>query len=98
MFGSIKSKKVQFLNKAEAKSMVTSDFWTLADLFISAVMIWPELSTNPLLTNVTPVIDGAARGTVLVDYSNLTSKPRNVELVREINVTRLQRKLLRHFI
>lgn len=96
--GCINSKTIKFLNKAEAKSLVTeSNIWTSADLQAVAVMIWPYLSTKSLITNVTPVFDGAARGVLLVDYVQNSGKPKNVEIVQQLDVKGFQKKLIHHF-
>lgn len=99
--GLINSKIVKFLNSAEAKSLKNdskSKFWTSSDLQATAVMIWPLLSKKSLITNVTPVIDGAARGAILVDYTKESGKPKNVEIIQQIDAKELQRKILFHFL
>ncbi|KAG4078372.1 hypothetical protein HA402_013082 [Bradysia odoriphaga] len=96
--GLINSKTMRFLNKAESKILKSpSRYWTPADLLATATMIWPQLSTQSVITNVTPVVDGAARGAVLVDYSNESGKPKNAEIVQRFDTKEFQRKLLRHF-
>lgn len=89
---------MKFLNKAEWKGLEKeSTMWTPADLEATAVMIWPHLSKKSLITNVTPVTDGAARGAILVDYSKKSGKPLNVEIVQELDVRQFQQKLIFHF-
>ncbi|KAJ6636290.1 putative uridine nucleosidase 1 [Pseudolycoriella hygida] len=96
--GTIYSDIVKFLNKAESKSLKDpSDFWTSADLQMTAVMIWPHLSKKSLITNVTPVVDGAARGALLVDYGKRTQKPKNVEIVLELDAEEFKEKLFYHY-
>lgn len=96
--GSINSRTMKFLNKAESKSLkIPSNIWTSADLLATAVMIWPRLSKKSLVTNVTPVIDGAARGAILVDYADQSEKPKNVEIVQELDVEVFKQKLMYHF-
>lgn len=89
---------MRFLNKAEAKILkLPSRHWTPADLLTTAVMIWPQLATQNVTTNVTPVIDGAARGSVLVDYTNKSGKPKNVEIVQRFDTKGFLEKLEWHF-
>lgn len=96
--GKLKSKTMTFLNKAESKSLKDEfDFWTPSDLAATAVMIWPQLSKKSLITNVTPVTDGAAKGAILVDYTQKSGKPKNVEIVQELNIKEFQQKLMYHF-
>lgn len=96
--GSIDSKIIKFLNKAESKGLEReTTTWTPSDLQATAVMIWPHLSKKSLITNVTPVYDGAARGAVLVDYPKKSGKPSNVEIVQELDVKQFQKKLISHF-
>lgn len=86
------------MNKAESKSLKdSSQFWTISDLQATAVMIWPHLSKKSIITNVTPVIDGAARGSLLVDYTKESGKPKNVEIVQQIDVKEFQKKIIYHF-
>lgn len=79
------------------KDDTKSKFWTSADLQVTAVMIWPNLSKKSITTNVTPVIDGAARGAVLVDYTKESGKPKNVEIVQQLDVKEFQKKILLNF-
>lgn len=79
------------------KDDTKSKFWTSADLQATAVMIWPSLSKKSITTNVTPVIDGAARGAVLVDYTKESGKPKNVEIVQQLDVKEFQKKILLNF-
>lgn len=89
---------VKFLNQAEKKSLNTkSTLWRPADMMAAATMIWPNLAKKTLITNVTPVVDGAARGTLLVDYSNKSGKINNTEIVRELDVEEFLGKILQHF-
>lgn len=96
--GFINSDIIKFLNKAESKSLKdASKYWTLSDLQATAVMIWPQLSKKSITTNVTPVVDGAARGAILVDYTNISKKPKNVEIVQELDAREFQKKIIYHF-
>lgn len=89
---------MNFLNKAESKSFKPlSTIWTSSDLMTTAAMIWPHLLKKTLITNVTPVIDGAARGIILVDYADNSAKPKNVQIVQEILVDEYKQKLMYHF-
>lgn len=96
--GLINSEIMSFLNKAESKILKgSSKYWTSADLQATAVMIWPHISIESIITNATPVIDGAARGSILVDYAKTSGKPENVEIVQRIDGHEFQKKLIRHF-
>lgn len=95
--GSIDSNQVRFLNKAESKSLKReSRFWTPADLLATAAMIWPQLTKKSIVTNLSPVVDGAARGSVLVDYRQTSGKPKNVEIVQQFDSEGFMKKILAH--
>lgn len=59
--------------------------------------MWPDLVKKSLITNVTPVHDGAAKGSVLVDYKNFTGKQPNAKIIREYDVELFKEKLLQYF-
>ncbi|XP_008547463.1 uncharacterized protein LOC103571186 isoform X2 [Microplitis demolitor] len=85
--GSINSSFIEFLNKAENKIISYGlQAWNPSDAMAAAVMLWPNLVKKSITVNTTPVIDGAARGSLLIDYAELTSKPKNVEIIQEIDV------------
>ncbi|XP_078044096.1 nucleoside hydrolase [Augochlora pura] len=96
ILGKLNSTAMNFLNKAERLSIANSTEWTPADAMAAAIMIWPELIEESTVTNVSPVTDGAARGSVLVDYTHLTGKSNNSEIVQCFNVTAFQDALLKH--
>lgn len=85
---------VDFLNKAERISLSKTSTWGVSDGMAAAAMLWPELVTKSIVTNVSPVTDGLARGSILVDYTNLTSRPKNIEIVQSINTTAFKQHLL----
>ncbi|XP_076631399.1 uncharacterized protein LOC143346799 [Colletes latitarsis] len=95
--GKINSTIVNFLNNADRKTISKHNEWSPADAMAAAVMIWPELIKTFTITNVSPVIDGMARGSVLVDYINSTGKPKNVKIVQTFNTTAFQELLLEAF-
>lgn len=84
---------MSYLNKIE-RTTLDGPVWNVGDLALSALVLWPELVTTTLITNVTPVYDGMAEGSVLVDYSNATSKPQNVEILQTFDVPRFKNLLL----
>ncbi|XP_076180600.1 uncharacterized protein LOC143153381 isoform X2 [Ptiloglossa arizonensis] len=88
---------MNFLNKAEQKSLPHSTSWFSADAMAAAIMIWPEFIKTFTITNVIPVVDGMARGSVLVDYTNLTDRPKNVKIVQIFNTTAYKEMLLKAF-
>lgn len=63
----IKSKTMDFLNKANAK-IKTKTGWKPADPLIAALMMWPEINKNSKFMNLNPMTCGDARGGVLVDW------------------------------
>ncbi|XP_034943058.1 probable uridine nucleosidase 1 isoform X2 [Chelonus insularis] len=91
------SKIINFLNKAEQNLNRTQNVWQPADAMIAAVVLWPDLIDKILLTNVNPIIDGKARGSLLVDYSNLTSTTPNIEIIQEFNVEKFKNILITYF-
>ncbi|XP_044007490.1 probable uridine nucleosidase 2 isoform X2 [Aphidius gifuensis] len=91
--GSIDSKFIKFLNLAESKIKETP-FYNPADPLAAAVMLWPNLIKKSLVKNVTPIINGEARGGLLTDYSDLTTKLKNVEIVQEVNVEEFKKMLI----
>ncbi|KOC67707.1 putative uridine nucleosidase 1 [Habropoda laboriosa] len=95
VLGKTNSTIMDFLNKAERISSLNSTSWSASDGMAAAVMIWPELITQSIVTNVSPVLDGLARGSILVDYNNLTSKETNTRIVQTFNVSAFQELLLK---
>jgi len=85
-----------FLNHAESK-MSKSRTWQPCDSLIAAVMMWPHLITSSFLVNITPIMAGEARGGLLVDYAQATTKPNNVEVIDEIDVAEFQDILILYF-
>ncbi|CAK9826768.1 Probable uridine nucleosidase 2 [Anthophora retusa] len=97
VLGKLKSDIVDFLNKAERVSMSNSNSWAVSDGMAAAVMIWPELITQSIETNVSPVLDGLARGSILVDYTNLTTREKNARIVQSFNTSAFQELVLEKF-
>lgn len=85
-----------FLNQAESK-IKKLPTWQPCDSLIVAVMLWPNLIKSSFLVNVTPVMAGEARGGLLVDYSQATNKPKNVEIIDDIDVIEFQDILISYF-
>lgn len=85
-----------FLNQAESK-IKKLPTWQPCDSLIVAVMLWPNLIKSSFLVNVTPVMVGEARGGLLVDYSQVTNKPKNVEIIDDIDVLEFQDILISYF-
>ncbi|XP_051160050.1 inosine-uridine preferring nucleoside hydrolase-like isoform X2 [Leptopilina boulardi] len=97
VFGELKSKAVKFLNQAEAIVLINADSWISIDAIVIATFCWPNLINNSWTTNITPVYDGAAQGSVLVDYLNITGKLHNAKIIKSFDVELYKNKLLHYF-
>ncbi|XP_076277407.1 nucleoside hydrolase isoform X2 [Lasioglossum baleicum] len=95
VLGKLNSTIMNFLNKAERVNLEHSTEWISSDAMTAAAMIWPNTIEASITTNVSPVIDGMARGSVLVDYAHSTGKPNNTEIIQKFNVTVFQNALLK---
>ncbi|XP_057318972.1 uncharacterized protein LOC130663643 [Microplitis mediator] len=97
-FGSINSSVINFLNKAERKTFSSESLmWEPSDAMTAAVMLCPFLAKSTIEINVTPVTDGVARGTMLIDYSEKSGKTKNVEVIQEFHTEEFKRLLLYYF-
>ncbi|XP_076756606.1 inosine-uridine preferring nucleoside hydrolase [Xylocopa sonorina] len=97
VLGKVNSTIVNFLNKAERVYLSKTDVWDPADAMAAAIMLWPKLITKSIVTNVSPVIDGLARGSVTVDYTNLTDRPKNARIIQSFDVNAFQQLVLEKF-
>ncbi|XP_051168832.1 uncharacterized protein LOC127286443 [Leptopilina boulardi] len=97
VFGQLNSSSVKFLNKVEAIYMPKAKSWSSVDTVTVAIAIWPNLIKKSIITNVTPVFDGAAKGSVLVDYRNSTGKPKNAKIIQSFDIELFKEKLLLYF-
>lgn len=97
VLGKINSTIVDFINNAERISIKKHKGWSAADAMAAATVLWPELITKSVVTNVYPVTDGSARGSVLVDYNGNTDRPKNAKIVQAFNMTAFQQLLLKKF-
>ncbi|CAL7942670.1 unnamed protein product [Xylocopa violacea] len=98
ILGKMNSTIVNFLNNAERVYLAKADdTWNSADAMAAAIMLWPKLVTKSIVRNVNPVIDGLARGSVIVDYTNLTDRPKNARIIQSFNATAFQQLLLEKF-
>ncbi|XP_076237552.1 uncharacterized protein LOC143181162 isoform X2 [Calliopsis andreniformis] len=97
VLGNINSTIVNFLNKAERQSLLQSTSWLTSDAMAASLIMWPEFVTKSIVTNLSPVFTGMAKGSVLVDYTNLTGKPNNAEIVQSFNISAFQQVLLEAF-
>ena len=88
---------MDFLNKAESIGEKKSKIWNSSDTMTVAVAIWPFLIKEFFITNVTPVFDGVAQGSVLVDYQNSTGKLPNAKIVQSFDIELFKEKLLKYF-
>nr|XP_033337877.1 probable uridine nucleosidase 2 isoform X1 [Megalopta genalis] len=96
VLGKLNSTIMNFLNKAERLSMTNNTEWISSDAMAATIMMWPESIEESTVTNVSPVTDGTARGSVLVDYAHSTGKPNNSEIIQRFNVTVFQDALLKY--
>ncbi|PBC25616.1 nucleoside hydrolase-like [Apis cerana] len=97
VLGKINSTIINFLNKAERINLSSSNSWSASDAMAAAIILWPQLIIKSIETNVQPVIDGLARGSILVDYTNLTKKSKNVRIIQSFDTTTFQQFLLEKF-
>lgn len=97
VFGKFNSSTVTFLNNAERISLAVANAWHPADAITVAIMIWPEIILGSALKNVYPVVDGIARGSLLVDYTECTDRIKNIKIVQNYNVQQFLDKLLYYF-
>ena len=97
LFGKLNSPSVDFLNKVDAIMLSTTNSWSGIDAVATVIIIWPEIIKKFIVTNVTPVYDGEARGSVLVDYRNMTGKPHNAKIIQEYDLELFKAKLVQYF-
>lgn len=97
VLGKLNSTIMQFLNKAERVSLLGSSSWIYADAMAAALIRWPDFNRKSVVTNLSPVFTGMAKGSVLVDYTNLTGKPKNAEILQLFNISAFKQKLLNLF-
>lgn len=81
------------MNKAESKTTELST-WQPCDSLIAAVILCPKLIKKSIVTNITPIMEGEARGGILIDYSEKSYKPKNVEIIQDVHVEEFQKILL----
>jgi len=84
---------MKFLNQAESK-IKKLPTWQPCDSLTVAAMLWPKLITKSFVTNLTPIMSGEARGGLLIDYSGITHKPKNVEIIQDVDVVEFQKLLM----
>uniref|UniRef100_A0A0C9PV76 SPAC17G8.02 protein n=2 Tax=Fopius arisanus TaxID=64838 RepID=A0A0C9PV76_9HYME len=94
VLGTVPSTSMSFMNKVE-KKILNEKFWTPADVMTAAVMIWPNLSVKTFSTRVTAITDGAARGGLLVDYSEAPEYS-NTDIIQELDPQWFKRILLKY--
>ncbi|XP_060847289.1 uncharacterized protein LOC132926884 [Rhopalosiphum padi] len=93
VLGGIDSEFMKFLNQAESK-IKKLPTWQPCDSLTVAAMLWPKLITKSFVTNLTPIMSGEARGGLLIDYSGITHKPKNVEIIQDVDVVEFQKLLM----
>ncbi|XP_015187490.1 PREDICTED: probable uridine nucleosidase 2 [Polistes dominula] len=97
VFGKLNSTMVNFINKAERIALQSMTKWCPTDAITMAAVIWPGFIIKSILKNVYPVVDGTARGSILVDYIESTGRLKNTKIIQEYNITMFQRELLNYF-
>ena len=98
ILGSKNTTLIQFLNDIEEYVLKTSPetFWRRADSKLAAVIIEPNLVLKSLITNIEVVIDGKARGSLLVDYKK--DYTRNLEMANVKIVQNMDENLYRNML
>ncbi|KAF7387513.1 hypothetical protein HZH68_013190 [Vespula germanica] len=97
VFGKLNSTMVDFLNKAERIALNSMVKWCPIDAIAVATMIWPSFILKSTLKNIYPIIDGAGRGSVLVDYEESTDRIKNAKIIQEYDMVMFKDKLLHYF-
>ncbi|XP_043473440.1 probable uridine nucleosidase 2 isoform X2 [Leptopilina heterotoma] len=97
VFGKLNSPSVKFLNKVEYNHLVNATRWSSVDTIAVSIAIWPNIVKKFIITNVTPVFDGAAKGSVLVDYKNSSGKQKNAKIIQSYDVEMFKEKLITYF-
>lgn len=96
--GKLNSRISNFLNNAERISLIDmGERWNAADPMTAAILVLPKLIRKNITTNVYPVVDGIARGSILVDSTDLTQRPKNTIIVQEIDKSAYLSLLLESF-
>ncbi|XP_043487407.1 probable uridine nucleosidase 2 [Polistes fuscatus] len=97
VFGKLNSTMVDFFNKAERIAIQSMSKWCPTDAIAMAAVIWPGFIIKSTLKNVYPVVDGTARGSILVDYIESTGRLKNTKIIQEYNISMFQHRLLYYF-
>ena len=96
ILGSKNNTLIQFLNEIEEFNLSQSvekthepeNIWSKADSKLAAILIEPNIIADSLITNIQVVIDGKARGSLLVDYGkdfNKNPGMANVKVVQNMD-------------
>lgn len=85
-----------FLNKVEHLVLEKLTEWLPADSIAVATMIWPDLITSSIEARMSSVTYGPFKGSVLVETEGVRDEDKNVQIVRDFNVTAFKHKLLEH--
>lgn len=97
VLGASDTSYVNFLNSVEATSLGNDiKIWICSDALVSAILIKPEIITKTEAANVQPVYDGQAKGSLLVDYYDLTKKLKNTDIVMSVDTNAYKQLLLRY--
>ena len=105
ILGGKNSTLIRFLNDIEEYNLSQSventhepeNVWSKADSKLAAILIEPNIIVDSLITNIQVVIDGKARGSLLVDYGkNYNKNPgkANVRIVQNMNDVLFRNMLL----
>uniref|UniRef100_A0A1B6CZ87 Inosine/uridine-preferring nucleoside hydrolase domain-containing protein n=1 Tax=Clastoptera arizonana TaxID=38151 RepID=A0A1B6CZ87_9HEMI len=101
VMGKLNTKIVKFLNQIELahdKMYPNRKVYTPYDSGAVAVALYPEvvMDSRDLFVTIDP-FGQAARGAMLIDYYNVTSKRANVNLITEINGSVLLQRIFNNF-
>ena len=81
---------MRFLNTIEEHALLeeSEKFWIRSDAKVAAMVIEPNLMLKTLISNIEIVIDGRARGSLLIDYRkdySENSEMANVKIIQNLD-------------
>lgn len=77
---------MNLLNKAEGYMLKRSKAYRPSDSLAALTMLMPQIVTNETLVNVQAVMTGEAKGSLMVDYGNITKNLLNTRIIQAIRV------------
>lgn len=101
VLGKKNSPYVKFINAIESIVLrETGESYVSADAIFAATIAWPHIVKQSLVTYVHAVYDGAARGSVLVEYPfDLIPQPKrtNAKIIQSIDTELFKKAMIYHF-